>query len=255
MNAAANPPLLCDADPYPVEVVNANSGMPVLLLCEHAGRRIPKSLNDLQLNEDALTSHRAWDIGAKEVSIGVSNILDAPLIVQRYSRLVIDANRPPDSAEAMPEASDGVIVPGNQNLMPADRQNRIDEIFTPMDRAITGALTENVKACFSIHSFTPRMNGQDRRWHAGFLTRHAKDTAGALMRSVLRQQPELELALNEPYQIGDETDWFIPRHAEIRGLPHCLIESRNDQIEHPEGATRWAGYLAKAIGEFMETLT
>jgi predicted N-formylglutamate amidohydrolase len=75
------------------------------------------------------------------------------------------------------------------------------------------------------------------------------------MASVSRQQPALELALNQPYQIDDETDWFVPRHAETRGLPHCLIEIRNDQIDHPQGAKLWAGYLATAIAEFMETLT
>ena len=255
MDVAAAQSLLSEADPFPVEVLNNKSGSPVLLLCEHAGRNIPSSLNNLKLNEDVLTSHRAWDIGARNVALGISEVLDAPLILQRYSRLVIDANRPPNGTGSMPEISDGVTIPGNQGLTSMDKQSRIDEIFAPMDHAIEAGLTETVKACFSIHSFTPSMNGQDRRWHAGFISRHAKNTARALMASVSRQQPALELALNQPYQIDDETDWFVPRHAETRGLPHCLIEIRNDQIDHPQGAKLWAGYLATAIAEFMETLT
>ncbi|MFA3920594.1 N-formylglutamate amidohydrolase [Ruegeria hyattellae] len=255
MEAAADHALLCDTDPVPVEILNRESEVPVLLLCEHAGRKIPRSLGDLQVNEDVLISHRAWDIGAEDVALGVSERLNAPLILQRYSRLVIDANRPPGGTDSMPEISDGVVVPGNQGLTSADKQRRIDEIFAPMNGAIEQYLELGVKACFSIHSFTPRMNGIDRPWHAGFLTRQAQDTAQTLMRSISRQQPSLELAINEPYQIEDETDWFIPHYAEARGLPHCLIEIRNDQIDHVSGAQLWAGCLAKAISEFMETLS
>ena len=228
--------------------------MPVLLLCEHAGRSIPRSLKDLQLGEDVLISLRAWDIGAEDVARGLSANLNANLIVQRYSRLVIDANRPQSGKESIPEISDGVPIPGNLNLSDAARHARIDEIFLPMDREIELALTPAVRACFAIHAFTPGMDGIDRPWHAGFLTRTSKHTGVTLMQSVKRQQPELNLTLNQPYQIDDETDWFIPYHAEKRGLPHCLIEIRNDQIERPEGAALWAGLLAQAISEFMEAL-
>ena len=254
MNAAANQSLLCGSDPFPVEILNRDSTVPVLLLCEHAGRSIPRSLNNLQLNEDVLISHRAWDIGAEELARKISSLLNAPLILQRYSRLVIDANRPPDGQESVLEISDGEPIPGNQRITSSDRKRRVDEIFAPMDHAIARTMDSKLKACFSIHSFTPRMNGVDRPWHAGFLTRHAKPTAEALIQSVARQRPELELALNEPYQIDNETDWFIPHHAEARELPHCLIEVRNDQIDHPAGVALWAGLLARAIADFMETL-
>ena len=64
MTAAAQTSLLSDLDPNPVELVNETSKAPVLFLCEHAGRAIPKALGTLGLNEKALMSHRGWDIGA-----------------------------------------------------------------------------------------------------------------------------------------------------------------------------------------------
>ncbi|MCE8507936.1 N-formylglutamate amidohydrolase [Ruegeria pomeroyi] len=256
MQAAATPLLLTDADPAPVDLLQADSAAPVLLVCEHAGRAVPQALGDLGLAPGVLDSHRGWDIGAEAVARAVAADLGAPLILQRYSRLVIDANRPPHSAEAMPEVSDGAAVPGNRGLSSAARASRIAEIFDPMDRQIVRLLDSSPRrAAFSIHSYTPNLSGQLRPWHAGFLSRRSRATAEALRDHIADRRPDLVLAINEPYRIEDATDWFIPVHAEARGLPHCLIEIRNDQIDSAPGAALWAGLLAGAITHVMESLT
>ena len=104
----------------------------------------------------------------------------------------------------------------------------------------------------SIHSFTQSLGGQERPWHAGFLARKSQPTLDRLMQSIGRAAPQFNLAQNEPYQIDASTDWFIPIHAEPRGLAHALIEIRNDQIAEPEGAEHWAGLLCDAISAVLE---
>ena len=49
--------------------------------------------------EADLARHIAWDIGIAGVGRQLADRLDACLIMQPYSRLVIDCNRPPGSAE------------------------------------------------------------------------------------------------------------------------------------------------------------
>lgn len=249
----ASSSLLTPADPAPVEIVNGESNAPVLLLCEHAGNEVPTALDTLGVSEEILASHRGFDIGAESVARGLADLLDAPLILQRYSRLVIDSNRPPSSPQSILEISDGAVIPGNQNLAAANSQARISEIFEPMDRAIqNGFASHDRRAAFSIHSFTPQLGDEGRPWHAGFLSRKSVPTAKQLMASVANQSSDLNLALNKPYRIEDATDWFIPRHAEPRALPHCLIEIRNDQIQTQEEAARWASMLAEAIHKLPE---
>lgn len=247
-------PLLTARDPDPVQVMNAQSQSPILLLCEHAGQAVPAALNRLGLDQATLNSHRGWDIGARDLARGLARRLGAPLVMQRYSRLVIDCNRPPDAPQAITPISDGTEIPGNLHLCAQARAQRVQEIFQPMDDAIERAFMVPRRACFSIHSFTPCFGGHQRPWHGGFLTRATPDTGRALMAAVGARRPDLNLALNEPYQIEDQTDWFIPRHAERRQLPHCLIEIRNDQIDHEQGVAVWVDLLAQAIDEFMETL-
>ena len=66
------------------------------------------------------------------------------------------------------------------------------------------------------------------------------------------QRPSLNLAINKPYSVDDETDWFIPYHAEARGLMHCLIEVRNDQIADDRGVNLWSNLLGNALSEFVK---
>ncbi|KNG94622.1 N-formylglutamate amidohydrolase [Pseudaestuariivita atlantica] len=240
--------LLCPDDPAPVEVCHARSKSPVVLLCEHAGQAIPQALNGLGLPDGAIDQHIGWDIGAGALARAVSDRLRCPLIIQRYSRLVIDCNRPPGSEASVPEASDGVRVPGNAGLGPKDLAERTCAIFNPMNAAIDAAFDAHPRqAAFSIHSFTRHFQGQDRPWDAGFLTRRDRPTARVLMTSISRKAADLELALNQPYQIEDATDWFIPRHAEPRGVRHTLIEVRNDHLRDEAGVAHWADLLADAI--------
>ncbi|WP_420583864.1 N-formylglutamate amidohydrolase [Ruegeria sp.] len=242
-------------DPAPVDVVHGDSASDLVLLCEHAGRAIPASLGDLGVSQAVLLSHRGWDIGAEDVARGLASALQAPLVLQRYSRLVVDCNRPPRSPTFMPVISDHQEVPGNSSATKADRTAREREIFAPMNQQLNRLFqAHDRRAAFSIHSYTPSMDGQDRPWHAGFLTRKSKGTARALMAAIAEIRPDLTLALNQPYQIDDATDWFIPQYPEVLGLPHCLIEIRNDQIDHPEGVALWIDLLSHAINAFMENL-
>ncbi len=253
MSLTQESPLLSADDPDPVEIVNENSDASVLLLCEHAGQHIPRSLDRLGVTQATIDSHRGWDIGALAVAREVAAQLGAPLIIQRYSRLVIDSNRPPDSPSAVPALVDGTAIPGNAAITTAAQRQRARAIFEPLNQTITRMMdSRKPRGCFSIHSFSPVLGGVSRPWHAGFLSRRDTETANALMRSIAAQKPGLTLAVNEPYQVDDETDWFIPRHAEPAGAAHSLIEIRNDLITSSEGVTLWAGLLAQAITSVMQ---
>ncbi len=245
--------LLGPDDPPAVEVLNGDNRHSVVLVCEHAGQAVPTQLGDLGLPPGAIDDHIGWDIGARAVAVQVAQRLGAPLVMQRYSRLVIDCNRPPEAPDAMPEISDGVMVPGNRNLGEADRTARVTEIFAPFHAKVTDLLDQYpCRATFAIHSFTPQMNGQGRPWDIGFLYRHDTDTSTRLQSIIQAMRPDLIIGMNQPYQIDDASDWFVPRHGEASGLAHSLIEIRNDHIRDATGQAAWADLLAAAITSFLK---
>jgi len=241
-------------DPAAVEWVHPGSQSPILLVCEHAGQAIPAQLDGLGLPGGAIDLHIGWDIGAERLARSLAAKLGAPLILQRYSRLVMDCNRPPCSSDSMPEISDRMAIPGNQRLSAHARRERQRLIFDPLDAAITDGFERFPrKAAFSIHSFTRQMQQDERRvWDAGFLCRHDLAAAQTFVDSIGRAEPGLRLAVNEPYQIDDAGDWFIPHHAEQRKLRHTLIEVCNDQLRTDTQISRWTDLIARAMQDVLE---
>lgn len=246
-------PLLGGDDPAPVTVLNPESDHPVLLVCEHAGRAVPQALNGLGMKADDRDSHVGWDIGAEAVTRLMAETLGAPAVLQSYSRLVIDCNRPPEAPDAIPESNHGVSVPGNREVDNAARVARVREIFEPFQDKVAEYLRRpSRQMVLAIHSFTPALGRTPRPWEIGFLFRHETHASTHLARLVQEARPELNIGMNEPYQIDDESDWFVPQHGEASGLPHSLIEIRNDQIRDSQGQAAWAETLSTAINRYLK---
>lgn len=230
---------------------NPAGGSPFLLIGDHAGLSIPKSLETLGVGPDGMARHIASDIGIRGLGQLLSARLDAPFIAQRYSRLVIDCNRDPARADAIVEASDGTVVPGNASLSEADRRARIEAIHRPYHAAIEAEIDGRTAAglttvLIALHSFTPAMDGFRRPWQAGVL-HHAGETRFAYaMLDALRGVPGLTIGDNEPYRM-DETDFTIPHHAYPRGLDHVELEIRQDLITEEAGQREWAERLGELL--------
>ena len=106
--------LAADEQP-PYEIVNEQGSGQIVLTCDHASNDVPKSLNNLGLADEHFGKHIAYDIGCQDLSERMSELFDTPLVKSRFSRLVVDPNRHLNDTSSIPEVSDGVPVPGNQN--------------------------------------------------------------------------------------------------------------------------------------------
>ncbi|MGI6856161.1 N-formylglutamate amidohydrolase [Mesorhizobium sp. 1B3] len=243
--------LLTPSDPHPVELVNGDGPSAVVLSCEHAGRAIPACLGDLGVSPADMERHIAWDVGAEQVSRHLSALLDAPLVLQRYSRLVVDCNRPFEARDCFPEVSDGTAVPSNEKLTPSARRRRFEEIHQPFHAALAGMLERRAgKAAIlvAVHSFTPRLaGGALRPWHLGVLFNRDRRLAERFLAAFREQNPDVPAAANQPYIVDDMSDYTIPVHGEARRIPHLLLEIRNDLIADCSGQARWAKLVAEAL--------
>jgi predicted N-formylglutamate amidohydrolase len=251
---ATAPALLAPDEPPPFAIVNPEGSANALLVCDHASNRLPRRLAGLGLTGDLLQRHIAWDPGAEAVARGLAARLDAPLILGGYSRLAIDLNRPLASPELIPEQSDGVTIPGNRGLTAAERGARIAGLFLPYHRAIARWLDAHPDPgllLISLHSFTPRLAGVRRPWPVGLA--YGRDARlAARLRQVLDRHGELLIGDNQPYAIEDAYDFTLPTHGERRGIPHVMIEIRQDGIAEPAQVAAWVERLAQAcqrVGE------
>jgi predicted N-formylglutamate amidohydrolase len=245
-------------DVAPVFELNTAGSSPFLFTSDHYGRLIPKPLGDLGLPEDELKRHIAWDIGIAGVAERLATLLDAHLIAQRYSRLVIDCNRTPRAASSIPLLSEATTIPGNEGLSREDTETRRREIFDPYHRRIDEVIDQRLRAkqptiLVSLHSFTPVYAGVARPWHIGTL--YNRDTKlPPLLLGALRAEGDLVVGDNEPYAVRDESDYTIPVHGEARGLVNSGIEIRQDLISDQSGEQQWAERLARILGEIEDVL-
>ena len=250
--------LLGEEDVPPVHEDNAAGPSPFLLTCDHYGRLIPRILGDLGLPEAELTRHIAWDIGIAGVADALSEHLDAHLIAQRYSRLVIDCNRPPTAPGSIPRISEATTIQGNEGLARDATEARRRAIFDPYHRHIGEVIEARLRdqrptVLVSLHSFTPVYAGIARPWHVGTLY-HRDTRLPPLLLQHLRAEIDLVVGDNEPYAVNDDTDYTIPIHGEARGLMNSGIEIRQDLIADPAGQHEWADRLARILGEIEITL-
>ena len=245
-----------DVPPVHEDILKGRS--PFLLTSDHYGRTIPRALGDLGLPESELERHIAWDIGIAGVANALSKHLDAHLIAQRYSRLVIDCNRPPDASSSIPRISEATVIPGNEGLAREAAEVRRRAVFDPYHRRIGEVIDRRLRdgiptVLVSLHSFTPVYAGIARPWHIGTLY-HRDTKLPPLLLKLLRDEPDLVAGDNEPYAVSDETDYTIPVHGEARGLMNSGVEIRQDLIADAAGQRQWAERLARIFGELETTL-
>ena len=242
-------------EPPAFELVNPDGRSRAILTCDHASPRIPRRLGDLGLAAADRLRHVAWDIGTAALARRLARILDAPLVLSGYSRLVVDCNRPLEVASAFCTRSEDIDVPGNLALSDAEKAARAAAFYWPYQDAVHDLVESRMgrdvlPVMVSIHSFTPVYLGRPRPWHIGVHYRLDRRLA-ALALDALRADATLTVGDNEPYPVALDEDYTIPVHAELRGLPYVLFEIRQDLLHAETGIDAWAerlgGLLAKAL--------
>jgi len=243
--------LLAAEDPPPFIEERRQGHSNFVIAVDHASARLPRRLADLGLPPAQLRRHIAWDIGALAVARRVAAALDAPLVAQNYSRLVIDCNRDPRVPSSIPELSEAIAIPGNVELNAEAITARRREIFDPYHDHLRALLDQRLAAgratiLVAQHTMTDIYHGVRREMHGAVLYNRDRRFAG-LMLDELRREHGLIIADNEPYFVSDDTDYTIPHHGEARGLPHVEIEIRQDLVAEEVGQEAWAKRIARAL--------
>ncbi len=257
------PPLLSSEEPGPWEELNPQSSSPLVILCDHANNRVPKSLGHLGLELDVFGQHVAYDIGCEKLTRQLAERFESTALLAHYSRLVIDLNRHPGDGSSIPTISDTVEIPGNSNLSPDQIKQREDALFWPYHNQVEQILQRildrgQTPVLCAIHSFTPVFRGYQRPWHIGVLWDRDQRLSTPLLEH-LQTLPQICVGDNEPYHARNPVGYTMDIHGEKNGYPHILLEIRQDLIGHDEGISEWArliySHLRKVLGQVDLTLT
>jgi predicted N-formylglutamate amidohydrolase len=241
----------------PFEIHNASAAPTsgFLVLCDHASNALPEGYGTLGLAPSEFSRHIAYDIGAAEVARGLADALHCSAVLARFSRLLIDLNRGDDDPTLVMKLSDGAIIPANREVDAfhdrTEFDRRLRDFYAPYHAAIAAELQRlraagAVPVILSIHSFTPHWRGVARLWHTGILW-DRDDRMPVPLMAALRAEPGLVVGDNKPYSGALKGDCLY-RHGTQNGLPHVLIEIRQDLIADAAGQADWVERLARLVG-------
>jgi len=238
-----------------VEVIGADRATRWVVTCDHASNHVPMDVagGDLGLPAEDMARHIACDVGAAGVAASLAEALDAPAVLSRFSRLVIDPNRGEDDPTLVMQVYDGSIIPANRAIGAAEIARRLQRFHRPYHATLAkviGARRDPIVV--AVHSFTPQFIGRPPRpWHVGVLYSGDSRLARPLIER-LHREPDLCVGDNQPYSghlPGDAMD----RHGVRPGRLHVLIEVRNDLIGTAAAQRDWglrlAGLLDAAVAD------
>lgn len=233
----------------PFEVHGADRPSRWLITCDHASNDVPGWVGggDLGIAAEDMGRHIARDVGAAGLALALSARMQAPAILSRFSRLVIDANRGEDDPTLVMRLYDGTVIPTNRDVDAAERERRLDRLHRPYHAAYARlAAARPDRVICAVHSFTPQLRGRPPRpWQLGILYSHRDERLGPAMVQACRDEGWVTGA-NQPYDGHLQGD-SIDRHALAHGRPNLLIEVRNDLIADEAGQTLWAERLAPVL--------
>jgi predicted N-formylglutamate amidohydrolase len=235
----------------PFDLVEGDRKRGIVLLADHARRDLPDEYGSLGLPAVEFDRHIAYDIGVETVTRELAALLGVPAVIATFSRLLIDPNRGEDDPTLIRQLYDGTVVPGNYPLAAEDRERRLDRFYRPYHEAVGAMVASVAKASghapfiFSVHSFTPAMQGIVRPWHVGVLW-DLDDRVARPLIDMLAADKSLVVGDNEPYDGALRGDTMF-KHAIVNGFAHVLIEIRQDLIAEQGGAIAWAERLTPIV--------
>ncbi|HBF30851.1 N-formylglutamate amidohydrolase [Rhizobium sp.] len=229
------------------EEIPGNDATGLVLLADHAMNKLPADYGSLGLPQSSFERHIAYDIGVEALTRQLAARLAVPAVMSCFSRLLIDPNRGEDDPTLIMKISDGAIIPGNHPISDAEWAKRIETYHRPYHRSVHATIERVAKASgkaplvLSLHSYTPAWKGVPRPWHAAVLWDTDHRAVHPLIEQ-LRTPGDILVGDNEPYDGALKNDTMY-LHCMRPGIPHALLEVRQDLIGDDAGVTAWADRL------------
>jgi predicted N-formylglutamate amidohydrolase len=148
-----------------------------------------------------LESHRGYDPGSLELARAFARRLQAPLHFATVTRLLVELNRS--------KGHRALFSAITKSLPRAERDVLLRDYYFPYRQRIEADLARAIAGGrravhFSMHTFTPKLDGKVRRADVGLLYDPRRPgeavVCASIRQSVLLQRPDLRIRMNYPYQ-------------------------------------------------------
>lgn len=179
----------------------ARAPVRILITCEHGGNGIPAKYRPLfRTHRVALESHRGYDPGALALARDFAAAFDAELVCSTTSRLLVELNRSPHHRRLFSEFT--------RRLSREERARLLEQYYFPYRERVENQVCDAIRNAervlhVSCHSFTPKLEGVERRADVGLLYDPHRDAEARFcamwQRELESADPRLVVRRNYPY--------------------------------------------------------
>lgn len=221
----------------------------MVISCEHAGNRVPKAYRRLFEHDPAvLETHRGYDIGALELTHTISEHLEVKPYTHPVTRLLVDLNRSLHNPSAFSEY-----------VHPLDKKQRqvlIRDFYEPHRSEVESLISDLIRSGhyvlhLSVHTFTPKLNGNLRRADVGLLfdpTRPLEKRFCLHWKALLEEHSDLKIRLNYPYEgVMDGFSTYLRKQYTSEHYSGIELEV-NQKFPEKAANGRWPG-IQELLGE------
>jgi predicted N-formylglutamate amidohydrolase len=226
------------------ERIAARRAAPILVSCEHAAEALPKRWRWPEEDGWLAGSHWAFDLGAAELARALADAMGAEALLARFSRLLIDPNRPPGAPTLIREEAEGRAIALNRALDQEERTERMRYWSAYHDAFADAAARTRASVLFAIHTFTPDYPGE-RREHIEVGVLFDADEALGMRLARHLALAGLLVRLNEPYSGKEGLIYAADRHARATERQAVEIELRQDRAVDPSFRRRLVRELTR----------
>ncbi len=225
----------------------------LIFICDHATNYIPKKFKQLGITDNKLKSHIAYDIGAKTLTLELGKKLNQSCFLSNFSRLLIDPNRSKTDRDLIIQKSFGTKIPGNLNISPEDRKNRIKFYYNSYHRNLAYFVKQKIRkfkrvSLISIHSFTKKSKNINRGIEVGLLWNKNMNLLLPIQKILLKKK--IHFGRNYPYS-GFYFNHTLDKLNKTFSLDNITIEIRNDLICHEKGIKKYVDLFSNIFKDIL----
>lgn len=227
----------------------------IIISCEHGGNQVPACLSDLFKDKyQMLQSHRGWDPGALLLAEKIASRFHCLFVFEKISRLVIDQNRSLTNRKVFSEIT---------TLLSSEQKEKIvSSIYKPYRMTINSSIDNLLKKHlrvyhFSIHSFTPVLNGVTRNADIGLLYDPRREIEKLICLKLIRRLeneiPGIRIRRNYPYK-GTSDGLTTALRKRFNSSSYAGIEIEVNQLHSLKSTELWNIIMEKLpcyIGEVI----
>lgn len=227
----------------------------LLLTCEHGGYKIPAAYEALfKGHEEILQTHRGYDIGALELFDSMKSVADVHFHSET-TRLLVELNRSIGHPKLYSEFSS--VLPEK------DRERLLQLHYHPYRDKVEHMIQDFVSAGrrvlhVSVHSFTPVLDGEERKADIGLLYDPKRKREQAFCKQwkkkLQQNSKDLLVRFNYPYLgIADGLPSYLRR--KFTGDQYIGIELEVNQkfpMHEPEKWMQLKKMLTGTVSELIQ---